>query len=171
MATSRVLPFLMVAAVALTLGSAQAEASCSPGECCISPYCCEASVGLCSGTCMCSYTCGGGQASCICGCRTSPESDTPELVREPADIQTAIPLGQLVGFKITGGTITLEELTILMQNATRWTVQVEPAVAAVVVRSGILEGPLVSVLQEVGETYGVQYSLNARGKTVTFLAP
>ena len=89
----------------------------------------------------------------------------------PANLEDAIPLGQTIGITVGNGWISLEEFSIMLQNLTHWTVQVEAEVADIQVGPDELSGPFRNVVRWAAESNGVEFSIDPRGKTVTFLGP
>jgi hypothetical protein len=164
---------MWIALVLVVLASTiESRATCLPGECCIEAGCCRATQICAIGeTCSCSSNCGQGQASCSCECsggeRVAGKAGYP-VMRQEADPKRATPLtGQEVGLTIHNGDISLEHAVAILQNTTRWFVEVEEGVAAYRV-SGEFQGDLADVVKAIAASCGAVFSVDSEATTIVF---
>lgn len=138
------------------------------GPCEITASCCSASAGHCElgQICTCSYTCGGGISSCSCRCgpgEIGKSSDEGSLAPLPLDVPDC---GWTVGKN--PARVTLGQIAGRLEEVLGWRVNVDTAVASVVVPAGMWRGTWRHILLGFAAAAGVNVAFDEATTTVTF---
>ncbi len=159
---------LVVAIVALTLGSISAGRADLGDDCSISAPCCSASAGTAADpcdlqydTCTCMYVCGPKKQSCSCTCEKGSRptiADPPKKV----DPQTN------AGVTMSGVAPTLAALASWLQPVLNWWIQVDATKAANIVPTGSYTGTVEQVLNQIAANSGTTVTINEGTSTISF---
>lgn len=165
----RAIRFAVLLIIAAMAPGALIHATCAPGSCCVEAACCSA-VRICQTGegCTCTFSCGQGHSSCSCTClpdRPIGASNTvSEVERNDADPIQAISLDAPSGVT-TSTNVSLETMTALLQNMSRWTVAAAPTVKARVAH-GEWKGGFRDMIETIAASYGVVADIDEKALTV-----
>lgn len=149
---------------ACVVGGVISEACHSGSECCIKSPCCKTSPKHCpTGTCSCSSSCGKDIASCSCQC-IEANATVPRL--GPNGVVFLGP-DEYASFQIQSGTLSLDQLGAVIENATGWTVVV-PQTVQDRRASGTWEGRFSDVVRAIANGFGVEATIEEEAHVVTF---